>query len=99
MSKKKASTVTVIFAIMLAAIEFGLLKLYPIGFAILTGVLAGFGFCELAKLFSSWLAEEQAEEPLSLPTITEETVDLGPEFTATYESIIAELEAENEKAT
>ena len=97
MSKKKASTVTVIFAIMLAAIEFGLLKLYPIGFAILTGVLAGFGFCELAKLFSSWLSDKE-EEPLALPTITADTVDLGPEFTATYESIKAELEAENEKA-
>ena len=97
MNKKKASTVTVIFAIMLAAIEFGLLKLYPLGFAILTGILAGFGFCELAKLFSSWLSEKP-EEPLA-PVVACEQELLPDDFSLTFEDIMREVEAEREKTS
>lgn len=98
MNKKKASTVTVIFAVMLAAIDIGLYKLYPIGFAILTGILALFGFWELAQVFSSWLTEKE-EEPLSLPEMTGEPIGVSPEFSATFDEIMAEVEAEREKTS
>ena len=93
MNKRKASTVTTIFAIMLAAIDFCLFKLYPIGFFILTGLLALFGFWKFSEAFSEWLAEKPVDN-LEVPNVLHDDDLLPEDFTQTIESIMAEVEAQ-----
>lgn len=96
MSKKKATTVTVIFAVMLAGLDFCLWKVNLIAFVVLTGALALFGYWEAARVFSAWLSEKPEEPALDLPTVTSYTpVDQLPEdFSATVEEIMQEVQRE-----
>ena len=94
MPKKKATLVTIIFAIMLVALDAFMLKLWIPGFGIVTGALALYGFLKFSQAFSSWLRDN--EKPLELPIYHDD--DLLPEdFTATVEDIMKEVE--NEKNT
>ena len=96
MSKSKSVFVTALFAVMLAAIDAGMYKLFPLGFFVLTGALALFGFWQLSKMFLGWLLHN--EEPLALPEIHAEPVGLDEGFTATFDEIMAEMEAERREA-
>lgn len=93
MSRQKSTLVTALVMLMLAVIDAGLLKLWPVGFGVLTGALAIYGYFKCAEAFSSWLAYKPVE--YSAPKF-ECDVPLGEEFTATYESIKAEMEEEND---
>lgn len=97
MSKKKATTVTVIFAVMLAGLDFCLWKVNLIAFVVLTGALALFGYWEAARTFSAWLSEKP-EEPLA-PVVACEQDLLPEDFSATVEDIMREVEAEREKTS
>ena len=92
MSKSKSVFVTALFAVMLAAIDAGMYKLFPLGFFVLTGALALYGFWQLSKGFLGWLLHN--EEPLALPEIHAEPVDLDEEFTQTWEEIMKEVQNE-----
>lgn len=92
MNKKKATTVTVVFAVMLAAIDFGLYRLFPIGFFSLTGLLALFGFWKFSEAFSAWLTEKPVET-LEVPSVLHDDDLLPEDFAPTIESIMAEVEA------
>lgn len=92
MSKSKSVFVTALFAVMLAAIDAGMYKLFPIGFFVLTGVLALFGFWQLSKRFQGWLLHN--EEPLALPEIHAEPVGLDESFTPNLEEIMKEVRDE-----
>lgn len=94
MSKNKSIFVTALFAVMLAAIDAGMFKLFPLGFFVLTGILALFGFWQLSKAFMGWLVYH--DEPLALPEIRTEPVGVDEGFTATFDEIMAEMEAERE---
>ena len=92
MSKSKSTAVTILFAVMLAALDFCLWRINKIGFVILTGTLALYGYWQAAVAFSAWLAVKP-EEPLA-PVVASE-VDLLPEdFSATVEEIMAEVQRE-----
>lgn len=94
MSKNKSVFVTVLFAVMLAAIDACMLKLWPIGFGIITGTLAGLGYYKLACVFNKWLSHTD-EEPLSLPEVRAQPVAVSrdEEINFTYDDIKADLEA------
>ena len=92
MSKNKSIFVTALFAVMLAAIDAGLYKLFPIGFVLLTGTLALYGFWQLAKAFMGWLVYH--DEPLALPEIRTEPVGVDEGFTQTWEEIMKEVQNE-----
>lgn len=94
MSKKKATTVTVIFAVMLAGLDFCLFKVNMIAFVVLTGALALFGYWEAARVFAFWLTEKP-EEALA-PVMASDAELLPDGFTATVEDIMREVEAERE---
>lgn len=97
MNKSKSVFVTALFAVMLAAIDAGMYKLFPLGFFVLTGALALFGLLGLAVVFSSWLAEKPEEPALDLPTVANFTPDdqLPEDFGATVEEIMREVQSEN----
>lgn len=90
MSKQKATTVTVIFAIMLLAIDIGMYKLYPLGFFVLTGLLALYGFWKFSEAFFAWISEKP-EEALEVPCVLHDDDLLPEDFTPTIESIMAEV--------
>lgn len=93
MNKSKSLIVTILFAVMLAAIDMGLLKLWIPGFGIITGSLALFGFWKLAEVFSGWLqGTNDHVDPLELPSVKqEEEVNLGDvDFSTAYDAIRAE---------
>lgn len=92
MSKSKSVFVTALFAVMLAAIDAGMYKMFPLGFFVLTGVLALFGFWQLSKGFLGWLLHN--EEPLALPEIHAEPVGLDEGFTPNLEEIMKEVRDE-----
>ena len=94
MNKSKSIIVTVIFAIMLVAIDAFMLKLWIPGFGIVTGALALYGFLKFTQAFSSWLRAD--EEPLELPVYHNDDDLLPEDFTATVEDIMREVEAERE---
>lgn len=94
MNKSKSLIVTILFAVMLAAIDMGLLKLWIPGFGIITGALAALGFWRLAEIFAGWLQGTNDDiDPLELPSLKqEEEVDLsGVDFTTAYDAIRAEV--------
>lgn len=92
MNKKKATTVTVIFAVMLAGLDFCLWKVNLIAFVVLTGALAMFGYWEAARVFAAWLAEKQEDE--LAPVVASEVDLLPPDFSATVEDIMREVQSE-----
>lgn len=92
MNKSKAIFVTALLSVMLLVIDAGCLKLWPLGFGIITGTLAVFGFWKLVVAFSSWL-EYEPEDGLDVPMLVPQE-ELGEVFTATYDEIKAEMEAE-----
>lgn len=57
MNKTKAIIVTIIIALMLALIDFGLFQLWFPGFVALTGALAIIGFVAGFYFFGLWLSE------------------------------------------
>ena len=57
MNKTKAIIVTIIIALMLALIDFGLFQLWFPGFVALTGALAVIGFVSGFYFFGLWLSE------------------------------------------
>lgn len=94
MNKSKSLIVTILFAVMLAAIDMGLLKLWIPGFGIITGSLALFGFWKLAEVFSGWLQGAGDDiDPLELPSLKqEEETDLSDvDFSTAYDAIRAEV--------
>lgn len=94
MSKSKSLIVTILFAVMLAAIDFGFLKIWLPGFGIISGALAGLGFWRLAEIFDGWLQGAGDDiDPLELPSLKqEEEADLGDvDFTTAYDAIRAEV--------
>lgn len=90
MNKKKANAVTIVFAIMLGTIDFCLFKLYPLGFYVLTGLLAMFGYWKFSEAFSEWLTEKPVEA-LEVPNVMHDDDLLPEDFTPTIESIMAEV--------
>lgn len=92
MSKKKATSVTILFAVMLAGIDFCLWKVNLIAFVVLTGALALFGYWEAARTFAFWLTEKP-EEPLA-PVMASEADLLPEDFTTTVEDIMREVQNE-----
>lgn len=86
MNKKKAVFVTILLAVLLAALDVCLFKIAFIGFAIVTGILALYGFYRCSIDFYGWLGKEPAtsETSLELPVFSNER-----EFT--YDDIIAEV--------
>lgn len=92
MEKRKANIVTAVFAVMLGGLDFCLWKINMIGFAILTGTLALFGYWEAARVFAAWLSEKQ-EDTLA-PVIASDVDLLPPDFSATVEEIMAEVQNE-----
>lgn len=95
MKKNKAVFVTVLFATMLGCLDFCLWKINMIGFVLLTGALALYGYYEAARTFSAWLTEKSDPE-LAPPTLSDlAPVDLLPEdFSATVEEIMKEVQGE-----
>ena len=95
MSKNKSVFVTTLFATMLGCLDFCLWRINLIGFVLLTGALALYGYYEAARTFSSWLAEKDEPE-LAPPTISDlAQADLLPEdFSATVEEIMKEVQGE-----
>lgn len=97
MNKSKSLIVTILFAVMLAAIDMGLLKIWIPGFGIITGALALFGFWKLAEVFAGWLQGAGDDiDPLELPSLKqeeqEEEANLGDvDFTTAYDAIRAEV--------
>ena len=95
MNKSKSLIVTILFAVMLAAIDMGLLKIWIPGFGIITGALALFGFWKLAEVFAGWLQGAGDDiDPLELPSLKqeEEETDLDDvDFTTAYDAIRAEV--------
>lgn len=93
MNKSKSLIVTILFAVMLAAIDFGFLKIWIPGFGIITGALALFGFWKLAEVFAGWLQGAGDDiDPLELPSLKQEETDLGDvDFTTAYDAIRAEV--------
>jgi hypothetical protein len=94
MNKSKSLIVTILFAVMLAAIDMGLLKIWIPGFGIITGALALFGFWKLAEVFAGWLQGAGDDiDPLELPSLKqEEEVNLGDvDFSTAYDAIRAEV--------
>ena len=89
MSRKKSIVVTVIFAVMLAAITIGMRSLFPAGYAVIMNALSGVGFYKLACLFDRWLSHTD-ETPLSLPEMSAKPVmDDDEDYTA--DEIVAEM--------
>lgn len=80
---------------MLGCLDFCLWRINMIGFVLLTGALALFGYWEAARTFSAWLTEKDEPE-LAPPTISDlAPVDLLPEdFSATVEEIMKEVQGE-----
>ncbi|MBP5462198.1 MAG: hypothetical protein J6Y20_08755 [Lachnospiraceae bacterium] len=95
MSKNKSVFVTALFAVMLGCLDFCLWKINLVGFVLLTGALALYGYYEAARTFAAWLAEKNEPE-LDPPSIANlATVDLLPEdFSATVEEIMKEVQDE-----
>lgn len=93
MSKSKASIVTILFAVMLAALDFCLWRINKVGFVILTGTLALYGYFQAAAAFSAWLAVAP-EEKLDLPIMAGEPELLPEDFSATVDDIMREVEDE-----
>ena len=94
MNKSKSLIVTILFAVMLAAIDMGLLKIWIPGFGIITGALALFGFWKLAEVFAGWLQGDGDDiDPLELPSLKQEKeTDLGDvDFSTAYDAIRAEV--------
>lgn len=101
MSKKKATSVTILFAVMLAAIDMGLLKIWIPGFGIITGALAALGFWRLAEIFAGWLQGAGDDiDPLELPSLKDEPeIDIGDlDFSTAYDAIRAEVNGEEAKS-
>ena len=92
MEKRKANIVTLVFAVMLAGLDFCLWRINLIGFAVLTGTLALFGYWEAARVFAAWLTEKQEDE--LTPVVASEVDLLPPDFSATVEEIMAEVQSE-----
>ena len=97
MSKSKSLFVTILVAVLVAALDFCLWRINKLGFVILSGSLAVYGYYGLAKAFSQWRRSKD-EEPLQLPEMHAEPVGVSPEFTATFDEIMAEVEAERNEA-
>lgn len=94
MNKSKSLIVTIIFAVMLAVIDFGFLKIWIPGFGIITGALAALGFWRLAEIFAGWLQGVNDDiDPLELPSLKqEEETDLSDvDFSTAYDAIRAEV--------
>lgn len=91
MSKNKSVFVTVLFAVMLAGLDFCLWRINMVGFVILTGTLALFGYWEAARTFSAWLSEKE-ETKLEPVMTTAEPSLLPDDFAATVEEIMAEVQ-------
>lgn len=92
MNAKKAKFVTAMFALMLAGLDFCLWKVNLIAFVILTGTLALFGYWEAARVFAAWLTEKQEDE--LAPVVASEVDLLPPDFSATVEDIMREVQSE-----
>lgn len=92
MNPKKARAVTILFAVMLAALDFCLWRINKIGFVILTGTLALYGYYEAARTFSAWLAVKPEDE--LAPVVASDVDLLPPDFSATVEDIMREVQNE-----
>ena len=92
MNKSKSVFVTTLFAVMLAGLDFCLWKINMVGFVILTGVLALYGYYEAARTFAAWLTEK--DEPRLEPVMTTEMSLLPEDFSATVEEIMKEVQDE-----
>ena len=95
MSKNKSVFVTTLFVVMLGCLDFCLWRINLVGFVLLTGALALYGYYEAARTFSAWLTAKDEPE-LAPPTVSDlATVDLLPEdFSATVEEIMKEVQGE-----
>lgn len=93
MNKSKSLIVTILFAVMLAAIDFGFLKIWIPGFGIISGALAALGFWRLAEIFAGWLQGAGEDiDPLELPSLKQEETDLSDvDFSTAYDAIRAEV--------
>ena len=104
MNKSKSLIVTILFAVMLAAIDFGFLKIWIPGFGIITGALAALGFWRLAEIFAGWLQGTGDDiDPLELPSLKlekqEKETDLSDvDFSTAYDAIRAEVNGEEAKS-
>lgn len=95
MSKKKSVAVTVIVCALLGVAAFAAYRLAMPIFVIMTAVFSGIGFLSAASYFCTWLEQESARDEVAVePIKLSSEPDLGPEFTATYDEIKKELEAE-----
>ena len=89
MNHKKSVFVTLLVAVMLAAILFGMHRMYPIVFSIMTGILAVYGFANGASNFCRWLGKEPVLLPAHVKSEEEIKID-----TQTYDDILAEMMGE-----
>jgi len=95
MSKKKSVAVTTIVSALLVVVAIAAYRLAMPVFIIITAVFGGVGFLSAASFFCTWLEqeslkEEEAVEPI---TVKAQEIDLGPDFTVTYDDIKREVEA------
>lgn len=90
MDKRKSVFVTALCAAMLAVIVAGMHKILMVGFWIIVGAFALYGFARCAVDFCGWLGAESKEKPLE-PVFGDPLPD---DYTATYDEIAAEVRAE-----
>ena len=88
MNKRKSAIVTIICAAMLAVIVAALYKLLMVGFWMIVGALALYGFARCIVDFYRWLCREEPLEPVFSEAPSED-------FVATYDQIKEELRREN----
>lgn len=86
MNKKKAVFVTILLAVLVLALDMCLYKIAAVGFAVLTGALALYGFWRCSLDFCGWLGKE--------PVTTESSLELpifNSERTYSVDDIVAEM--------
>lgn len=91
MNKRKSAIVTIICAAMLAVIVAALYKLLMVGFWMIVGALALYGFARCIVDFYRWLCRAEEPQPLE-PVFPEEPSE---DFVGTYDQIKEELRREN----
>ena len=91
MDKKKSLFVTVLFAVMLAGLDYCLWRISTLGFLILTGALALYGYWMAAGAFYACLIAAP-EDKLEPPVVLGEADLLPEDFSMTVEEIIKEVE-------
>lgn len=91
MNKRKSAIVTIICAAMLAVIVAALYKLLMVGFWVIVGALALYGFVRCIVDFYRWLCRTEEPQPLE-PVFPEAPSE---DYVGTYDQIKEELRREN----